>query len=315
MRPHAPAYTADVAKKEAKPLRDASRGTRLQRVLAEAGVASRRTCERLIEEGHVRVNDRVVTTLPAWVDPDEDRIEVDGRRVGTRQRLVYVMLNKPKHTISTSKDEPGSDRRTVTQLVSHPSGVRLFSVGRLDYDTTGLVLLTNDGKLAGLLTHPRYGIAKTYRATVRGRLDDDAIDRIERGVFLAERRPGKAVGAARTGEVEVEVIRRDRDRTLLAITLREGRNREVRRLLAGVGYPVKRLERVQMGPLRLKGLARGEWRELERSELQAIRRAASKASKQAQGGSAKPEPENTGTRSRSRRGRAGGAAKKGRSRR
>jgi pseudouridine synthase len=255
-------------------LRDASRGQRLQRVLADAGVASRRACEDLIRKGAVEVNGQVVTELPAWVDPHTDRIRVEGRPIPKPERHLYLMLNKPTRTLTSAADEPGSDRRTVLDLVDHPAKARLFPVGRLDYDTVGLLLLTNDGELANRLTHPRFGAPKTYRVVVRGRLDQDAAKEIERGIYLAERKAGRTVGAVRTAHVELTVLKRDREKTTLELTLREGRNRQVRRMLAAVGFPVKSLERVGMGPLRLKGVPRGAWRELTAAEIKALRRAA-----------------------------------------
>lgn len=259
---------------------DASRGERLQRVLADAGVASRRACEEMIEAGRVEVNGRVVSSLPAWVDPKRDRIAVDGRPIARTTRHVYVMLNKPERTLSTARDEPGALRRTVVGMVEHPSGARLFPVGRLDYHTTGLVLLTNDGDLANALTHPRYGVAKTYLATVKGALSDEEIEALERGVYLADRRVG---AAARTRPAVIRKVRQDRARTVLEITLHEGRNRQVRRMLAKVGHPVRRLERVAMGPLQLSKLARGEWRELTVGEVRALREAARRAREEASG--------------------------------
>ncbi len=250
---------------------------RLQRFLADAGVASRRASELLVEEGRVKVNGKTVRELPAFVTPGRDRVQVDGVPIEGAERHIYVMLNKPGRTLSTVEDEPGAARRTVLDLVRHPSGVRLYPVGRLDYDTRGLVLLTNDGELANLLTHPRFGVEKTYHAVVKGYLDDESLEKLEKGIYLAERREGRTVGAARAAHVGLRTVKRDRDRTVLELTLKEGRNRQVRRMLAAVGCPVKKLERVAMGPLKLKGLAVGEWRELTKVELQALRRAADKA--------------------------------------
>lgn len=256
-------------------LRDASRGERLQRVLADAGVASRRACEAMILEGRVEVNGTLVTELPAWADPSTDTILVDGRPIRREpERHYYILLNKPARTLTTVEDEPGADRRTVIDLVDHPSAPRLFPVGRLDYETTGLVLLTNDGDLANRLTHPRYGVPKTYRVKVRGRIDPDAAGELEQGIYLADRKEGRTTGASRTSRVEIGVTRWDGPDTWLELTLREGRNRQVRRMLSAVGYPVKKLERVAMGPLRLKGVARGGWRELNAGELRALRRSA-----------------------------------------
>ncbi|MEM1071437.1 MAG: pseudouridine synthase [Planctomycetota bacterium] len=253
--------------------KDKARGPRLQRTLAEAGVAARRVCESLIEEGRVEINGTVVDFLPAFADPETDRITVDGRPIKRRSRKVYVMLNKPARTVTTTEDEPELDRRTVLDLVDHPAADRLFPVGRLDFDTTGLLLLTNDGELANKLTHPRFGVTKVYHAVVRGSLTDEDAEELARGIYLAERKAGRTVGAARTARVKVSVFKRDRDRTVLELKLTEGRNRQVRRMLAAVGCPVKKLERVAMGPVKLSGLPRGAWRELRKGELDSLRRA------------------------------------------
>ncbi len=255
---------------------DKSRGPRLQRILADAGVAARRVCEQLILDGEVEVNGRLVAKLPAFADPEIDRITVQGRPIKRRSRKVYVMLNKPTNTVTTTADEPDMDRRTVADLVDHPTADRLFPVGRLDFDTTGLLLMTNDGELANKLTHPRFGVVKTYHAVVKGKLSDEDADRIAEGIYLAERKAGRTDGASRTARVEVKVFHRDRDRTILELRLREGRNRQVRRMLASVGCPVKKLERVAMGPVKLKGLPRGGWRELTKGELDGLRKAISR---------------------------------------
>jgi len=280
---------------------------RLQRILADAGVASRRASEKLIEEGRVEVNGRIVQSLPAFADPATDRIQVDGRpvrplrsRVPARRRPeeapssrrsreaaraaraagtaradshLYIMLNKPARTLTTSADEPGMDRRTVLDLVDHPSGRRLFPVGRLDYETTGLLLLTTDGDLANRLTHPRYETPKTYRVVARGDLTEAKLEQLRKGLYLAHRREGRTLGAARATPEAVRIIRREREKVSMEVTLTEGRNREIRRLLAGVDLSVRKLERVAVGPVRLKGVARGAWRELDRREVQDLRRA------------------------------------------
>ncbi|MEM9372633.1 MAG: pseudouridine synthase [Planctomycetota bacterium] len=281
---------------------DASRGERLQRVLADAGIGSRRACEALIESGEVAVNGVLVASLPAWVDPDEERIVVEGRPLPKPERKTYLLLNKPPRTLSTLKDEPGADRRTVAELVDHPAVNHLFPVGRLDYDTVGLVLMTNDGALANKLTHPRYGVPKTYRVLVRGALDPEAIAELERGIYLAERKAGATVGARRTSRVELALIHQDREGTVLELTLREGRNRQVRRMMAAVGYPVRKLERVGMGPIRLKGVARGAWRELTRDEIRALRRAAADRTDGSSGRTTGSAPGKAGPKSRDARG-------------
>jgi 23S rRNA pseudouridine2605 synthase len=256
-------------KKAAHSYADTTRGPRLQKVLAEAGVASRRACEELIEDGHVAVNGELVSALPAWVDPEQDRITVGDRVIGRSRRNIYVMLFKPRGTVSTNRDPEG--RRRAIDLVNHPDKPRLFPVGRLDAESSGLLLLTNDGELSNRLTHPRYGIHKGYEVSVGGRLEQEDIARLEQGIFLTGR---DRTGGKRTSRSKLSIIKRDRDRTLLFMELREGRNRQIRRMLANLGYPVKKLRRVRMGPLALKGLSPGEWRELSRGELTALRRAA-----------------------------------------
>ncbi len=247
---------------------DASRGQRLHKVLAECGVASRRACERLIAEGAVEVNGIPVTRLPAWVDPVHDEIRVNGRRIRPPQRHVYVMLFKPRGVVCTNADEQG--RRRAVDLVRHPSGARLFAVGRLDVDSSGLLLMTNDGEFANRLTHPRYHLSKVYDVTVRGEVSRKTIERLERGLWLGDRRGS----ADRTHHARLKVTKRDRERTRLRMELHEGRNRQIRRMMARVGHPVKRLRRVQIGPLKLKGLRVGEWREPTPAEMSALKRAA-----------------------------------------
>ena len=242
---------------------------RIQRVLADAGVASRRACESLVEEGAVTVNGRVIQKLPCFVDPDSDRIFCNGRRIEKPRRHHYIMLFKPRGFVCTSSDPEG--RKKAIDLVEHPSGVRLFSVGRLDIDSSGLLLLTDDGDLANRLTHPSFEVHKGYDVTVRGRLEEDAVEKLRRGLYLSDRR--REGEATRTAESGVTVLRRDRDRTRLCVELREGRNRQIRRLMDRIGHPVKKLRRVALGPLKLKGLSVGDWRELTPGELGQIRRA------------------------------------------
>jgi pseudouridine synthase len=254
---------------------DEEGAVRLHKFLAHAGIASRRRCEELIAEGVVRVNGVVVDTLPAWVRPETDSVSVKGKRIDAPERAIYVMLYKPKRVVSTAADPEG--RRTVLDLVEHPAAARLYPVGRLDFDTMGLVLLTNDGELANKLTHPRFGVHKTYRAIVRGAVTDEEVQTLERGIFLAARRANKsrsAPDAERLGADRVEIVRREHERTILDITLAEGRNRQVRRLLSAIDHPVRKLTRIRMGPLSLKGLRVGEWRELTTAEVNLLRKAA-----------------------------------------
>lgn len=247
-------------------------------MLADAGVAARRVCERLIEEGHVTVNGQVVATLPAFVDPEHDRIAVDGRPIKKPERRVYLMLHKPARVLTVAADEPGADRRTVLDLVQHPGASRLFPIGRLDYDATGLVLLTNDGELANRLSHPRYEIPKTYHVVVKGSMADELLPKLAKELAKAERHADRIEGrvrpAAAVHGIDFRIASREAGRTLLEITLRSGPMKRVEATLAAAGHPPKKVERIGLGPLRLRGLAVGQWRELERDELQALRRAA-----------------------------------------
>lgn len=245
-----------------------TRGPRLQRVLADAGYGSRRACEELIESGAVRVNGELVDALPAWVNPAEDRIVVSGKALKPPERHVYIMLFKPRGVVSTNSDPEGRVR--AIDLVKHPAHPRLYPVGRLDLDSSGLLLLTNDGDLANRLTHPRYEVHKGYEVTVGGSLTEAEVKKLEAGIFLHD---GEGDGK-RTSQTCLTIRKRDRERTMLYMELREGRNRQVRRMLLRVGHPVKKLRRIRMGPLDLKGLAVGEWRELTAKELSMLRKAA-----------------------------------------
>lgn len=233
---------------------------RLQKFLSDAGVASRRAAEEMILDGRVLVNDEVVDSLPVFVDPDTDVVIADGVRV-RRQAPRYFVVHKPKGVVCTNRD-PSGRVRAVDLLP--PQAGRLFVVGRLDADSSGLLLMTNDGELAERITHPRYGLAKVYRVQVRGQVAEDLPAKMRRGVYLAE---GRAQAS------QVRVVHRARDRSSLEVTLREGRNRQVRRMLARLGHAVRELKRVQIGPLSLKGLPIGGARELSDAELAALRKA------------------------------------------
>jgi 23S rRNA pseudouridine2605 synthase len=228
---------------------------RLQKILARAGLGSRRAAEALIAAGRVRVNG-AVATLGDRADPETDRIEVDGAVVGVRPGLVHYLLNKPAGVVTTASDPQG--RPTVVGLV--PAEPRVFPVGRLDADTEGLLLLTNDGELAHRLTHPSFGIDKEYLAEVDGRPTRGALRRLREGVDLED---------GRTAPAKVSVVG---DR-LLRITIHEGRNRQVRRMCDAVGHPVRRLVRVRVGPIADRRLAPGAWRALEQDEVRALERA------------------------------------------
>lgn len=243
--------------------RGSAGGERLQKVLAAAGVGSRRQCEELISEGRVEVDQHVVTRLGTRVDATRQAIRVDGVSLPKPKR-VYYLVNKPVGVVTTNRDPAGRPR--VIDLV--PDHERLFSVGRLDRSSEGLILLTNDGELAQRLAHPRYGVEKTYRVEVAGHPSPQAIARIRQGVRLSD-------GLARV--VALRFKRRMRQSTELEIVLNEGRNRELRRILARVGHKVLRLKRVALGPLRLAELPVGAYRPLSREEVQQLKRAARQA--------------------------------------
>jgi pseudouridine synthase len=236
---------------------------RLQKILAQAGIASRRHSETLITEGRVTVNGAVVTALGTQADPEKDTITVDGRPVQLTAQKSYFLLHKPKGFLSTCFDPQG--RKTVLELVPYAPG--LHPVGRLDKDTSGLLLLTNDGSFTEALTHPRHGIRKTYLAEVKGRPNAQAIETLRKGVKLE---------GGVTLPAQVEVVERRLDTTTLAITIREGRNRQVRRMAEAVGHPVVKLERVAIGDITGQNLPAGQFRPLSAQEVSRLQQQAKK---------------------------------------
>ncbi len=234
---------------------------RLQKVLAAAGFGSRRHCEQLIASGKVTVDGAVVTELGVKVDPRRHRVVCAGQPVRP-QRPVTLLLNKPRRVVTTARDEHG--RRTVLDLL-HGVRERVFPVGRLDWESQGLLLLTNDGDLANLLTHPRYGVPRTYHLIVKGDLTGEVLSKIQGGVWLAE---------GKTGPIRVFVKKRAREGSVLEVTVREGMNREVRRIFARFGLRVKRLKRIRVGPLGLGALREGQYRYLLPAEVEALRASA-----------------------------------------
>lgn len=230
-------------------------GVRLQKVLAAAGVASRRACEMMISEGRVEVNGALVTEQGIRVDPDRDVIRVDGSRIPPPRRHSYLVLNKPRGVISTLSDPEG--RRTLADFLADRRE-RLFHVGRLDTDTEGLLILTNDGDFAHRLAHPSYEVPKTYLAEVAGVVSPATIKELRAGLVLDD---GPVKPTA------VKLVSAGADRTLIKITLHEGRQHIVRRTMEAVGHPVRRLSRIGIGPVRLGRLKVGELRDLTREEL------------------------------------------------
>jgi 23S rRNA pseudouridine2605 synthase len=231
---------------------------RLQKFLARAGVASRRAAEEFIRAGRVAVNGQVVTVMGVKVDPGRDVIKVDGRLVRVTAAPRTIMLHKPSGYVCTTRDPQG--RRVVTELLG-PNADRLYPVGRLDYDATGLLLFTNDGELAYRLTHPSYLVPRTYRVTVAGEVSRETLTQLAAGVDL----DGRIIYP------EVYVNKRQPEKTVLEVTVHEGRYHLIKRLLEQVGHPVMKLKRLAFGPLKLEGLPRGAFRELSRRELSALK--------------------------------------------
>lgn len=233
---------------------------RVQKLMAQANVGSRRACEELIEQGRVRVNGAVIK-LGDKADPETDVIEVDGERLKFDvQRKIYIALNKPRNVLSTSATHKGEERPTVYDLV--PVADHLFMVGRLDADSEGLVVLTNDGDLANRLTHPRYRHTKTYKVTVYGMPTTDALERWANGVNLGE--------DGVTSPCVVKIVKGDKGFTELRVIMTEGKKRQIRRVASELGYPVRRLVRTHIGKLGVGELRPGEWRELNADEVKLL---------------------------------------------
>lgn len=228
---------------------------RLQKFLAEANIASRRKAEELIQAGRVRVNGKTVTELGTKVDDEKDIVEADGKEVRIEGKLVYIMLNKPEGCVTTAHDQ--FNRRTVLDLVEGVNE-RIYPVGRLDYDTSGLIILTNDGDLTYRLTHPKHNVAKTYIALVDSEPTAEEIHTFENGVVIDGRKTAKA---------RLKVIKQDDVGAYLMIVIHEGRNRQVRKMCEAIGHPVRRLKRTATGKLTLGKLKKGQWRYLTDEEI------------------------------------------------
>ena len=262
---------------------------RIQKVLANAGVASRRNVEEMVQQGRVAVNGRVVTELPVLIDPARDKVEVDDEPVKLKGHAVgrrfYVIMNKPKGVYSTNVAQ-GEQTRAI-DLLPPDFPARVYPVGRLDAESRGLLLLTNDGELTNQLTHPRYGVAKTYRAMVDGYMKNETVEELSKGVWLADAKTGKGF---KTGRSHIKVAKRSRDKTILEITIREGRNRQVRRMLARLGHKVRDLTRIKMGPLTLHGLQPGQFRLLTPREVRELHHLGKERAARHEKGAAKHGP-------------------------
>jgi len=244
---------------------------RLQKIISAAGIASRRAAEKLISEGRVSVNGKTVTELGSKADPDADEIRVDERRVKGPQLHRYFLLNKPRGYVTTRSDP--ERRPTVLDLLK---GVReyVYPVGRLDFDSEGLLILTNDGDLAAMLTHPRHEVERVYEAQVLGIPDAHDLDRLSRGVMIEGRRTSPA-------HIELLPERRTQgDTSVLRVTIHEGRTRQVRKMCDAIGHPVRTLKRVRIGPIADKHLRVGSYRELAPEEVRRLKRAGHRPSPQ-----------------------------------
>lgn len=232
---------------------------RLQKYMAHCGVASRRKCEELIRDGHVTVNGEVVRDMGVKINPNRDRVFVKGKRIVMEENHVYIMLNKPRGYITTVKDQ--YNRPSVMDLVRGISE-RIYPIGRLDYDSEGLLLLTNDGNMAFHLTHPRYEIDKEYIVRVQGFPKSEDIDKLRNGIDI---------GGFITSPAQVNFISHNKHTSLFNIIIKEGKNRQVRRMFDAIGHPVVYLKRVRIGNIKLENLKLGKWRYLTNKELEALK--------------------------------------------
>lgn len=241
---------------------------RIQKILSEAGVCSRRKAEELIRAGAVKV-DGHPAQIGQQIDPHQHRITVDGELIYTRKKKEkhYIALNKPRGYVTTMSDEMG--RKTVFDLVSD-LGTRVYPIGRLDKNSEGIILLTDDGEFANMMMHPKYQISKRYRVTVDSSVSDDIVSTLATGVVIDGKMTAPAI---------INVVSASSDRTVMEMTIREGRNRQIRKMCEAVGLNVKRLKRTMIGPLKLGMLQPGEYRELTRAEVSALKRSATNTAK------------------------------------
>lgn len=232
---------------------------RLQKFIAECGIASRRSAEKIIESGRVCVNGELVDYMGCVIDPERDIVEIDGRVISPEKKKHYIMLNKPKNYVTTVSDDLG--RPTVMQLVSDIDA-RIYPVGRLDFDTTGLLIMTNDGDFANILAHPKHIVNKAYIARIDKPLDENQLERLRNGIDL---------DGTMTAPAKAENIKRPQKGFEVKITIHEGRNRQVRRMLEAVGVNVMSLKRISVGSLTLGNLPEGKWRRLSDAEINKLR--------------------------------------------
>ena len=230
---------------------------RLQKFMASCGVASRRKCEELIQSGKVKVNGVIVTELGIKVDKDKDRVEYDGKVIKPEEKKVYIMLNKPEGYITSLKDE--KNRKTILDIVKVEE--RIYPIGRLDYDSSGLLLLTNDGEIYNKIIHPRVEITKKYIAVVKGEFKKNELEKFKQGVDI---------GGYITSPAKIKVLKFQDDKTTVEIGIHEGKNRQIRKMCSALNHNVLALKRVSIGEIKLGDLKRGEYRSLTKKELNYI---------------------------------------------
>lgn len=233
---------------------------RLQKFLSECGISSRRGCEELIKNGLVSVNNTIIREMGVKINPETDIVRYKGRIVKKNNKYIYIMLNKPKGYITTVKDE--FNRPTVMDFVKS-IGQKIYPVGRLDYNSSGLLLLTNDGDLAFKLTHPGHEIDKEYIVKVNGNPDEQSLKRLQNGILIDGRL---------TSPAKVRVVNSNKDYTILSFIIHEGRNRQIRKMCSTIGHEVLDLKRVAIGKIKLGGLKEGEWKHLSKWEVQYLKK-------------------------------------------
>ena len=233
---------------------------RLQKYMARAGVASRRKCEELIRKGCVKINGRIITDMGIKVDPDVDIIQVNGKVIKPTEKKIYILLNKPVGYITSVKDQ--FNRPTVMDLIGHKTD-RLYPVGRLDYDTSGLLILTNDGEITYKLTHPSHEIRKTYIAVLKGVPDEEDLNQFRNGLKIDN---------YVTSPAKIEILKSFDNKAIVKIEIHEGKNRQIRKMCKKIGHPVISLKRVAIGNITLKGLKEGQWRYLSDTEIEYLRK-------------------------------------------
>ncbi|MCX7991373.1 MAG: rRNA pseudouridine synthase [Proteobacteria bacterium] len=234
---------------------------RLQKIIADAGIASRREAERLIQEGRVTVNGKVITELGFKADPIEDYIKVDGKLIKRVEKIVYLLFNKPKEVMCTTNDPEG--RETIFDIVKKGVKERVWPVGRLDYHSEGLILLTNDGELTMRLTHPKYKVEKVYEVKVKDFPTEDKLNKLRNGVYLED---------GKTLPCEIEFIKKTKENSWYKVVLREGKKQQIRRMFMKIAHPVMKLKRIAIGPLKLGKLPIGSYRYLTEKEIAELKK-------------------------------------------